>query len=211
MNTGRSPPISTLPSISPIQSAHDIHHEDLILAGGAKRSFYSQNPKPPTASWSDFRNRHLYQMQEKARIERTFVTTTTDDTTSPSSSTSEGEGSIAETDLMVHNRNPSERRKSIGHAVRPPKPPRITPSIMDISNLATIEASDLSRSSSSKYSSGITTPAPPPPPMPPMTSFAKNSRHLGHVTGITETLQNRMANAAVSAASEARARKTSKL
>ena len=211
MNTGRSPNISSLPSVSPRQVTPDLH-DDIILAGGAKRSFYSPNPKPPTSSWSDFRNRHMYQMQQKTRIQRNnnFGLTTSDETTSPSSSTSEGEGSIAETELMIHHDSFGENSNLANNARKPQKPPRLTRA--DVGHLQpTFESFNPSKSHSSKSSSSEITPAPPPPPMPPIKVFTKNTRHTGHFTGITETLQNRMANAAVSAASEARARKVSKL
>ena len=213
MNTGRSPIISALPTSVSKRVTPDLH-EDIILAGGTKRTFYSPNPKPPTASWLDFRNRHLYQMQQKTRIQRNnFGMTTSDETTSPSSSTSEGEGSIAETELMIHQDTNSEDRNITRKGLKPPKPPRLIQSRADVGHLPTNfkGPTDNLRISSSKSSSGEITPAPPPPPMPPMQSFSRNTRHLGHVTGITETLQNRMANAAVSAASEARARKVSRL
>ena len=219
MNTGRSPTISAFPSLSPLTVASDLR-EDLILAGGAKRSFYLPHPKPPTASWSDFRNRHLYQMQQKPRIipRNHFGLTTSDETTSPSSSTSDGEGSIAETELMIHQNESPERRFFANSSAKPPKPPRAPPTRNDNNTTTNNDSSENSKAHSSKYSSKeiinsrkSSTPAPPPPPMPPIKSFSKNTRHLGHVTGITETLQNRMANAAVVAASEARARKVSKL
>ena len=217
---GRSPPVSAFPSLSPLTVASDLR-EDLILAGGAKRSFYLPHPKPPTASWSDFRNRHLYQMQQKPRIiqRNPFGLTTSDETTSPSSSTSEGEGSIAETELMIHQHDAPDNRIFLSNKNKPPKPPRMPTTRNDQHTTTTNnDSSENSKAQSSRYSSRevinsrkSSTPAPPPPPMPPIQSFAKNTRHLGHVTGITETLQNRMANAAVVAASEARARKVSKL
>ena len=220
MNMGRSPPVSAFPSLSPLTVASDLR-EDLILAGGAKRSFYLPHPKPPTASWSDFRNRHLYQMQQKPRIiqRNAFGLTTSDETTSPSSSTSEGEGSIAETELMIHQHDAPDNRIFLSNKNKPPKPPRMPTTRNDQHTTTTNnDSSENSKAQSSRYSSKevinsrkSSTPAPPPPPMPPIQSFAKNTRHLGHVTGITETLQNRMANAAVVAASEARARKVSKL
>jgi hypothetical protein len=213
MNTGISPNISALPSVSPRPVIPHLH-DDIILAGGAKRSFYSPNPKPPTSNWSDFRNRHLYQMQQKTRIQRNnnFGLTTSDETTSPSSSTSEGEGSIAETELMIHHDSVVENRHIANNPMKPQKPPRLTHYRNDMGNSrTTFETFDPSKSYSSKSSSSEIIPAPPPPPMPPIKVFIKNTRHTGHLTGITETLQNRMANAAVSAASEARARKVSKL
>jgi len=153
-------------------------------------------------------------MQQKTRIQRNnnFGLTTSDETTSPSSSTSEGEGSLAETELMIHHDSVVENRNIANNAMKPQKPPRLIHYRTDMGNLKTsFETFDPSKSYSSKSSSSEIIPAPPPPPMPPIKVFAKNARHSGHVTGITETLQNRMANAAVSAASEARARKVSKL
>ena len=214
MDTGRSPRISHVPTRSPLPGQYDLN-EDVILAGSEKRSFYPYNPKPPTSCWSDFRSRHLNLMQEKNRIHRHHNTTTTsDDTTSPSSSISEGESSMGETELMIHAQNPVTRQNNRTSVTKPLKPPRLAPTRIHIGSLETIESSvltDHSKSSSPKSSSNGMTPAPPPPPMPPMKSFANTSRHVGHITGITETLQNRMANAALSAASEARARKISKL
>lgn len=218
MNTGKSPIISNLPSLNPLQTTPQLH-EDVILAGGANRNHYITNQRPPTASWSSFRNRHMYQMQQqKTRGHNNWATTTSDEMTPPSSpalSSSEGEESAADTELMIHplqQHSAGETRYSKNKAIKPQKPPRtVSSSRLDVGNLITIETSECSKSGCSKSSSCGMTPAPPPPPMPPIKSFTKNTRHLGHVTGITETLQNRMASAAVSAASEARARKVSKL
>ena len=153
-----------------------------------------------------------------------LVTTTSDEITTPSSptsSSSEGEQSVAETELMMQTVNDSLtnwQRSAVvqltvnGMAVKPKKPPRhqsvtsahvVDKPLMDDQVLS-------SKPSSSKSSSVGMVPAPPPPPMPPIQAANKVQRHVGHVTGITETLQNRMANAAVSAASEAIARRIAK-